>query len=778
MNGSGLDRANDPLIGTWILDQFHIVDVIGEGGMGRVYLADQVAMGRHVAIKVVHIRNSQMQRRFRNEARTMSRLVHPNLVTVYNFGEIAAGSLFLAMEYLEGQSLEVVMQQGPLPIMQAVNIAYQCAAALDCAHNAGIIHRDLKPENVIVTKVSGQDHVKVLDFGIAHWAEEKDITPAGVVIGTPQYMSPEQCRGEVTTALSDQYSLGLVLYEMLSGKPAFEADSLVAYLFVQQKNVVPPLALTGSIKDSLDAIIRRMTDKNAAARFACMRDVQTALEPIGEQLNALTKSWRGRGAVDTDRMENARPAGSAPDTVERPIPSVSLFGKGQPIRFDGRETIFDVGFEIVARLNDVKDLKTRQRVSDLWVVRTTDDRWDSTSANLRACGISADKILVAIDASVDSAKALASIARVDNVVIGHPADATPISVALRWMQRREASLIGSIATSGIQLIQITAAHLKSTYVDLVLEDLTARNIRESTKRAVKAVSEEMIMNAIFHAPVDAAGMKRYSHLNRSTLIDLDEREQPILQWAIGEQYLALSVRDRFGSLTPTRVTTALSRAVQVNPNGPSLTAGLGLSIMSRAARHLVVGVVSGESCEVLALIERDPTPNTVGERSVCVLRRAPRGEERLGDQLWIHEIKRDGRVHIAMKGEINETSDLTTIFQRTGDVWIDFAAVTAINSSGVLAWMNAHRGRHQGLNLFFERCPPPVVHQLSMVKDLAASGTIVSLQLPYFCNTCRKEVLNLLDTCYSRAIPQARCLHCSRELEFADLPELYLSLIR
>ncbi len=770
----GSDRASDPFVGTSILGQFEIIEVIGEGAMGRVYRAYQRTMDRHVAVKIVRIGDTEMRSRFRNEARTISRLVHPNIITVYNFGELAEGPLFLAMEYVQGQTLGTFMNGAPLQLKQAVNIAYQCAQALECAHDAEIIHRDLKPENIMIMKVAGRDHVKILDFGIAHCAEQTDITPNGLVIGTPQYMSPEQCRGEVATPASDQYALGLVLYEMLSGKPAFFADHLVAYLLLQQQAVVPPLARDRheAVMVLVDSIIKRMTAKDPAARFSCMRDVQSALESIEQQPHAT-------GKPSAAQLQASRPP-EDPVAAKRSMPRVAIFGKGQPFRSDGRETILDSGFEVVARSEDVKDLGVPRQDSDLWVVRTSDDKWHSIAAKLRASGVRSEKTLVAIDAPIESHNAVASIARVNNVVIGrHPADSASIGVALRWMQRREASLIEAIASRGVQRIQVAAPHLKSGCIDMMLEDLTAKHIREPAKRAVRSVSEEMIMNAIFHAPVDADGTRVYAGLDRGTAMNLSEREQPLLQWAIGDRTIAVSIRDRFGSLESGRVIAALSPASHVNVNARLLTAGWGISIMSRAARHLFFGIVPGEFCEVLALIEREPAPDSFDKRSLCVLQRPARGEEKIGDRLWIRETHRNDAVHIEMRGEINETSDLRLIFQRTGDIRIDLAGVAAINSSGVLAWMNAHRSRNKSVRLVFERCSPPIVNQVSMIRDLLSSGEVVSVQLPYFCGTCEKEVLTVLDTRGTklRQIPVEHCPRCNRELEFSEIPELYLGFL-
>ncbi|WP_437279423.1 protein kinase [Sorangium sp. So ce375] len=227
----------DPLIGTIVGGRFRIVGVLGEGGMGRVYNGEQ-PMGtsvRKVAIKTLlsqHAKDPQVVARFMRECGTVSELEHPNTIKVYDFGQTNTGELYIAMELLNGQSLEEALERGGALSPERVDrIIAQTCGSLQEAHEKGIVHRDLKPANIFLTKRAGEeDYVKVLDFGIAKRDErsakaEQKLTQQGTVLGTPPYMSPEQFTGTELDARSDIYSLGVLTYEMLTGRLPFDADT-------------------------------------------------------------------------------------------------------------------------------------------------------------------------------------------------------------------------------------------------------------------------------------------------------------------------------------------------------------------------------------------------------------------------------------------------------------------------------------------------------------------------------------------------------------------------
>src|SRR5881227_1892360 len=222
-----MERPHDPLIGQVVADRYQILSLIGEGGMGRVYLAEHVRMGRKSAVKVINpalATTSDAISRFNREAANACKINHPNVAQVYDFGEMADGTLYLAMEYIDGETLDaIVAREGSLPPARAAQITKQVADALFAAHHLGIVHRDLKPENVMVARhLDGSDWVKVVDFGIAKTIQRdgsgsQTVTMAGVSLGTPEYMSPEQLAGEKLDHRTDVYSLGLVLFNALTG---------------------------------------------------------------------------------------------------------------------------------------------------------------------------------------------------------------------------------------------------------------------------------------------------------------------------------------------------------------------------------------------------------------------------------------------------------------------------------------------------------------------------------------------------------------------------------
>jgi serine/threonine-protein kinase len=223
-----LKATDDPLIGKTIADRYLIQELLGVGGMGRVYVAEHIALGRKSAVKVInpaHANSAEAISRFNREAANASRINHPNVAQIYDFGE-SIGVLYLAMEYIEGEALATTIERlGPLPAPRAAGITMQVADALAAAHQLGIVHRDLKPENIMLgRKHDGTDWVKVVDFGIAKTMEPEmgqNVTTVGVSMGTPEYMSPEQFAGEKLDHRTDIYSLALVLFNMLTGQLPF-----------------------------------------------------------------------------------------------------------------------------------------------------------------------------------------------------------------------------------------------------------------------------------------------------------------------------------------------------------------------------------------------------------------------------------------------------------------------------------------------------------------------------------------------------------------------------
>ena len=282
-------RSSGPtqnLVGQVLADRYHIMKKLGEGGMGQVYLAEHVKMGRRSAIKVMNpamVHDPEAVARFNREAANASRISDSHVCAIYDFGETEDGLIYLAMEFVEGEPLtELLAREGALPVARAADICIQVAAALQAAHDLDIVHRDLKPDNIMVTRGrDGTDGVKVVDFGLAKAVGGEGggqkVTRTGLVIGTPEFMSPEQLSGDKLDGRSDIYSLGLVLFNMLTGTLPFPADSvqeaMVKRLTDEPAELIevrPDLHFPPGLQQTLDtALARSPVDRyQSAAKFA------------------------------------------------------------------------------------------------------------------------------------------------------------------------------------------------------------------------------------------------------------------------------------------------------------------------------------------------------------------------------------------------------------------------------------------------------------------------------------------------------------------------------
>ncbi len=273
--------VSDTLINTVFDGRYRIVRKLGTGGMANVYLAEDEVLGRRVAIKILddrHAGDDQFVERFRREAKNAASLSHPNIVSIYDRGE-AEGTYYIAMEYLDGRSLkELIVARGPAPIDLAVDYARQILGALRFAHRHGIVHRDIKPHNVLV---DGEGRLKVTDFGIARAGASSQMTEAGSIIGTAQYLSPEQAKGAPVEQSSDLYSVGVVLYELLTGTVPFNGDTPVE-IAMKHLSVVPdpPSARRAEIPRDLDLVVMRALAKDTAERYHSAEEMDADLRRI------------------------------------------------------------------------------------------------------------------------------------------------------------------------------------------------------------------------------------------------------------------------------------------------------------------------------------------------------------------------------------------------------------------------------------------------------------------------------------------------------------------
>ncbi len=347
--------VSDTLIGTLFDGRYQVVRKIGAGGMANVYLAEDQELGRRVAIKILndrHAGDDQFIERFRREAKNAAALSHPNIVSIYDRGE-AEGTYYIAMEFLDGRSLkELIVQRGPAPITVAVEYARQILSALGFAHRHGIVHRDIKPHNVLV---DAEGRVKVTDFGIAR-AGASQMTEAGSIVGTAQYLSPEQARGTSVDQRSDVYSLGIVLYELLTGTLPFNGDTPVE-IAMKHLSTVPeaPSARRPEIPRDLDLIVTRALAKDPDDRYQSAEEMDADLERflrgaavvpgdrgVGDADHARADGLDGcdggdhdRAASKNDRAATATPAGLLRPRGADPPAAHLAVDRGAPLRRRG-----------------------------------------------------------------------------------------------------------------------------------------------------------------------------------------------------------------------------------------------------------------------------------------------------------------------------------------------------------------------------------------------------------------------------------------------------------
>lgn len=288
----GLARSTDgvpvdPLIGLTVSDRYRIEERIGVGGMGTVYRAQHIRFGQDVAIKVLHERytgDEKLARRFEKEALTYGQVSHPNLVGLHDFGRTPDGMFFMALEYCPGKPLSILLRErGQFGWRLATDVVMQVAQGLGAAHDCGVVHRDLKPENVILTEIRpNRYHVRLLDFGIAKREDEDGprLTQAGMVFGTPEYMSPEQARGKAVDKRSDIYALGTLFYELIVGHPPFHGPDKLRVM--QQQANEPPLPPSKhdveGLPYAMESIILECLEKDPAARIDNTQELLRRIE--------------------------------------------------------------------------------------------------------------------------------------------------------------------------------------------------------------------------------------------------------------------------------------------------------------------------------------------------------------------------------------------------------------------------------------------------------------------------------------------------------------------
>ncbi len=287
---ASMGKSLEDFKGQVIASRYRVERLLGKGGFGAVFEATNLSMDQPIALKFLHashLESEEQQKRFEREARNTSKLRHPNCIQIFDFGKTEDGDMFMAMELLDGKPLtDLTRGKKSVDSDRVCNIGIQIAKALSAAHDIGLVHRDLKPDNVFVLDLSGEEFVKVLDFGISKafttGQDDQELTKTGVVIGTPIYMSPEQCDGTKKVGpASDLYSLGVMLYKLLAGVPPFKHDSTVRVLMDHIST--PPARFQEKVEGlkvspALEAVILRLLAKDPSDRYASSQDLVKALE--------------------------------------------------------------------------------------------------------------------------------------------------------------------------------------------------------------------------------------------------------------------------------------------------------------------------------------------------------------------------------------------------------------------------------------------------------------------------------------------------------------------
>jgi tRNA A-37 threonylcarbamoyl transferase component Bud32 len=329
--GRQVPRVVDPLVGSAV-GSFRVVRLLGRGGMGTVYLAEHPVIGSRVAIKFLHesmATSPELVARFYDEARAVNRIGHENIVGIFDLSMLPPNRYYIVMEYLDGEALSSLLRQGAVSLDEGLAILGQLCDALHCAHERGVVHRDLKPDNVFVLRRRGAAFVKLLDFGIAKLrdAPAGGQTAAGMIVGTPEYMAPEQCDNRAVDARTDVYALGVMAYQMLAGVLPFSgsiAQLLVAHL---QETPRPPRSVNGLLPPALDDAILKAMRKRPEDRFDDMHAFGMALS------RARTAAAAEASADEPSPL--ARPAPeptvAAPAPAPAPLPTVRVLFDGESI---------------------------------------------------------------------------------------------------------------------------------------------------------------------------------------------------------------------------------------------------------------------------------------------------------------------------------------------------------------------------------------------------------------------------------------------------------------
>jgi tRNA A-37 threonylcarbamoyl transferase component Bud32 len=378
-------RNDDPLVGGTLGGRYVIIECVGEGAMGRVYRARHNRVSRMFAVKVLFgdlAANEQMRARFAREAEAASRLTHPNVVSVVDFGETDAGLLYIAMEFIEGKTLgQMVREKGRLEEADVRNLGVEILHGLAHAHEAGLVHRDLKPENIIVVKQGSREVPKIVDFGVAFLDEgnrkqqDARLTQSGCIVGTPSFMAPEQALGESVGPTADLFSFGVCLYYALAGRAPFDGEA-VTVLQRLMCDPIPPVvdrAPDAEVSTAMQSLLDKLTERAVEDRFQTCEEVIAALEAMDGEAAAMTAPTH---AGDSSAMYASVQRGPAPMLIG--LAAICVIGLGAAgylvTRSEAKET----------KLVELSEGATPTRVSPRRATPAADAQVDALDAELDA----------------------------------------------------------------------------------------------------------------------------------------------------------------------------------------------------------------------------------------------------------------------------------------------------------------------------------------------------------------------------------------------------------
>ncbi len=589
------------------VSHYKVLERLGSGAMGEVYLAEDLRLGRRVALKLLPpdlTRDEAAKTRLIHEARAASLLDHPHICTVYDIEELPTGQLLLAMAYCEGETLKTHLARGPLPVEEAVELACQMAEALAEAHARGIVHRDIKPANAMVTK-SGR--VKIVDFGLAHLPEATVVTARGTTLGTPAYMAPEQARGENVDARADLWALGIVLYEMLAGRPPFGGETMQAVLYGVIHQAPEPLdRVRPGLPAALVRIVNRALAKDRLARY------QQA-----EQMLAELRSCRGRLSA----------AGAQAVSTAARVPSIAVLPFAN-LSAEAEQEYFCEGMteELTTALGAVEGLRVAAKTSTFHVkgkdldIRAIGEQLNVETLLEGSVRKAGDRLRITVQlVNVSDGYHLWSERydrRLDDVF------AVQEDIARAVVEKLEVKLVGGkrapLVKRAIANLEAYQLYLKGQYYD-------ARRYQGGLERAVDCFERAVGLDPDF-APALAALAKEYSLLGFWGLalprVMLPKARQAAeravkLDDSLAEAHHALGSVHLYLDWNWGAIEREFTRALMLEPNAPLTHAyyGLALAIMARTedADREVERVMALDPLSPLAIFLASSTYHTLGQ---------------------------------------------------------------------------------------------------------------------------------------------------------------------